>query len=209
MLTRRVFLRGSAIVMAGMGVAPGWLARAAAAGSKKRKTLVAIFMRGAADGLNIVVPFGDKRYRELRPTLAIAPPAPQTNASVNTILPNGAAVVVNGLNGGAIDLDGTFALNGAMQPLQALWDKHQLAIIVATGSPDNSRSHFDAQDSMECGTPGKNTGDGWLNRALPAATDEASSMRAIALGNQVPLACAARTKSSLSATCNSSMSPIS
>jgi uncharacterized protein (DUF1501 family) len=186
MLTRRVFLRGSAIVMAGMGVAPGWLARAAAAGSKKRKTLVAIFMRGAADGLNIVVPFGDKRYRELRPTLAIAPPAPQTNASVNTILPNGAAVVVNGPNGGSIDLDGTFALNGAMQPLQTLWDKHQLAIVVATGSPDNSRSHFDAQDSMECGTPGKNTGDGWLNRALPAAADQASSMRAIALGNQVP-----------------------
>jgi uncharacterized protein (DUF1501 family) len=186
MLTRRVFLRGSAIVMAGMGVAPGWLARAAAAGSKKRKTLVAIFMRGAADGLNIVVPFGDKRYRELRPTLAIAPPAPQTNTNVNAVLANGTVAVVNALNGGAIDLDGTFALNGAMQPLQALWDKHQLAVIVATGSPDNSRSHFDAQDSMECGTPGKTTGDGWLNRALPASGDEASPMRAIALGNQVP-----------------------
>jgi len=186
MLTRRVFLRDSAIVMAGMGVAPGWLARAAAAGTKKRKTLVAIFMRGAADGLNIVVPFGDKRYRELRPTLAIAPPAAQTNANVNTVLPNGAVAVVNGVNGGAIDLDGTFALNGAMQPLQSLWDKKQLAIVVATGSPDSSRSHFDAQDSMECGTPGKTTGDGWLNRALPAAGDEASSMRAIALGNQVP-----------------------
>src|SRR5215831_11866560 len=106
MLTRRVFLRGSAIVMAGVGVAPGWLARAAAAGSRKRKTLVAIFMRGAADGLNIVV---------------------------------------------------------------------------ATGSPDPSRSHFDAQDSMECGTPGKTGGSGWLNRALPAAGDEASLMRAVAL----------------------------
>jgi uncharacterized protein (DUF1501 family) len=173
--------------MAGMGVAPGWLARAAAAGSKKRKTLVAIFMRGAADGLNIVVPFGDKRYRELRPTLAVAPPAPQTNANViNAVLANGPAAVVNVPNGGAIDLDGSFALNGAMQLLQALWGKNQLAIIVATGSPDSSRSHFDAQDSMECGTPGKTTGDGWLNRALPAAADEASSMRAIALGNQVP-----------------------
>src|SRR5215469_7488023 len=124
MLTRRVFLRGSAIVMAGMGVAPGWLARAAAAGTKKRKTLVAIFMRGAADGLNIVVPFGDKRYRELRPTLAIAPPAPQTNTNVNTVLANGTVGGVTGLNSGAIDLDGTFALHGAMQPLQGLWDKN-------------------------------------------------------------------------------------
>jgi uncharacterized protein (DUF1501 family) len=171
MLTRRVFLRDSAIVMAGMGVAPGWLARAAAAGSRKRKTLVAIFMRGAADGLNIVVPFGDKRYKELRPTLAINPPSPQNNA--------------NG-NNGAIDLDGAFALNGAMQPLRALWEKKQLAIIEATGSPDPSRSHFDAQDSMECGTPGKTGGNGWLNRALPAAGGEASLMRAVALGKQVP-----------------------
>src|ERR1019366_10192744 len=72
MLTRRIFLRGSAVVMAGMGTAPLWLTRAAAAESRKNKTLVAIFLRGAADGLNIVVPFGDKRYRELRPTLAIA-----------------------------------------------------------------------------------------------------------------------------------------
>ena len=65
MLSRRVFLRGSAIVAAGMGVAPGWLARALASEGRKRKTLVAIFMRGAADGLSIVAPFGDKRYREL------------------------------------------------------------------------------------------------------------------------------------------------
>src|SRR5207244_12368038 len=81
MLTRRVFLRGSAIVMAGMGVAPGWLARAAAAESKKRKTLVAIFMRGAADGLNIVVPFGEKRYRELRHKLDILPPLGQPHGN--------------------------------------------------------------------------------------------------------------------------------
>jgi uncharacterized protein (DUF1501 family) len=158
--------------MAGMGVAPGWLARAAAAGSKKRKTLVAIFMRGAADGLNIVVPFGDKRYKELRPTLAIAPPSAQTNA--------------NGVNNGPIDLDGTFALNGAMQPLRALWEKKQLAIVEATGSPDPSRSHFDAQDSMECGTPGKTGGNGWLNRALPAGNGEPTTMRAVALGGKVP-----------------------
>jgi uncharacterized protein (DUF1501 family) len=178
MLTRRVFLRGSAIVMAGMGVAPGWLTRAVAAEGKKRKTLVAIFMRGAADGLNIVVPFGDKRYRELRPTLAVAPPSGQANGNV--------PVLVGQLNGGSIDLDGTFALNPAMQPLKALWDKQQLAIVEATGSPDASRSHFESQDSMESGTAGKTTGDGWLNRALPPAGEGNSTMRAVALGNQVP-----------------------
>src|SRR5499427_6528679 len=170
MLTRRVFLRGSTIVAAGMGVAPGWLARALASDGSKRKTLVAIFMRGAADGLSIVAPFGDKRYRQLRPTLAIAAPAGQVNS-------NGPA---GGPNGGPIDLDGTFALNGAMQSLKPLWDKRQLAIIEATGSPDPSRSHFDAQDSMESGTPGKPGGNGWLNRALPAAGDGNSSLRAVA-----------------------------
>src|SRR5450432_3701147 len=146
MLTRRVFLRGSAVGMAGMGAVPSWLARAASVEGKKRKILVAIFQRGAADGLNIVIPFSEKRYHALRPTLAIAPPTGQAN--------------VNGpFNGNAIDLDGRFALNGAMQPLKALWDKQQLAIVEATGSPDSSRSHFDAQDYMESGTSGKTMGD--------------------------------------------------
>jgi uncharacterized protein (DUF1501 family) len=159
--------------MAGTGAVPAWLARAAAVEGKKRKILVAIFQRGAADGLNIVVPFAEKRYRELRPTMAIAPPTGQNNA------------IGGPFNGNAIDLDGQFALNGAMQPLQALWDKKQLAIVEATGSPDPSRSHFDAQDSMESGMPGKTLGDGWLNRALPPAGPGASPLRAVALGNQV------------------------
>jgi uncharacterized protein (DUF1501 family) len=173
MLTRRFFLRGSAMVMAGTGSAPLWLTRAAAAGSRKNKTLVAIFLRGAADGLNIVVPFGEKRYRELRPSLAVAPPSRQDNGN-------------GGPFGPAIDLDGTFALNGSLQPLKTLWDKQQLAIVEATGSPDPTRSHFDAQDYMESGTPGKSVSDGWLNRALPAAVRDASPLRAVALGNQVP-----------------------
>jgi uncharacterized protein (DUF1501 family) len=173
MLTRRIFLRGSAIVMAGMGAVPSWLARAASVEGKKRKILVAIFQRGAADGLNIVIPFSEKRYRELRPTLAIAPPTGQ-NANIN-----------GPFNGNAIDLDGQFALNGAMQPLKALWDKQQLAIVQATGSPDSSRSHFDAQDYMESGTSGKTMGDGWLNRALPAADAQTSPLRAVAMGKQV------------------------
>src|SRR5580658_8215817 len=173
MLTRRFFLRGSAMVMAGTCSAPLWLTRAAAAGSRKNKTLVAIFMRGAADGLNIVVPFGDKRYRELRPSLGVAPPAP--NPENNT-----------GPFGPSLDLDGTFALHPGLQPLKALWDKQQLAIIEATGSPDPTRSHFDAPDYMESGTPGNSVAGGWLNRALPDAESGASPLRAVSLGNQVP-----------------------
>jgi uncharacterized protein (DUF1501 family) len=134
----------------------------------KRKILVAIFQRGAADGLNVVVPFAEKRYYELRPTIAI--PAPSGSGGPNS----------------AIDLDGRFALNPALQPLKDLWDKQQLAIVEATGSPDPTRSHFDAQDQMESGTPGKTTSDGWLNRALSPAGPETSPVRAIAVGPQLP-----------------------
>src|SRR6202521_5134951 len=121
MLTRRILLRGSAIFMAGAGAAPFWLGRAAAAAQGRRKVLVAIFQRGAADGLNVVVPFAEKRYYELRPTIGI--PAPSGLAGPGP------------LNNSAIDLDGRFGLNPALQPLKALWDKQQLAIVEATGSP--------------------------------------------------------------------------
>ena len=168
MVTRRIFLRGSAIVMAGAGRLPGWLARAASTPGEKRKTLVAIFQRGAVDGLNVVVPFADKRYYELRPTIGI--PAP---------------VSANAPQNSAIDLDGRFALHPSLQPLKPLWDKQQLAIIQATGSPDPSRSHFDAQDYMESGTPGVKT-DGWLNRAIGPADSQSTPLRAIAAGAQLP-----------------------
>jgi uncharacterized protein (DUF1501 family) len=166
MLTRRIFLRGSAMVMAGAGSVPFWLGRAAASTQGRRKILVAIFQRGAADGLNVVVPFGEKRYYELRPTIGI--PAPGSS--------NGAP---------AIDLDGRFGLNPALQPLKPLWDRQMLAIVEATGSPDPTRSHFDAQDYMESGTPGSKR-DGWLNRALPPAGPDASPLRAIALSATLP-----------------------
>jgi uncharacterized protein (DUF1501 family) len=172
MLTRRVFVRGSAIAVAGLGAAPRWLARAASATEGKRKILVAIFQRGAVDGLNVVVPFSEKRYYELRPSIGI--PAP------------GGGTGPGPAQQAAIDLDGRFGLNPAMQPLKDLWDKQLLAIVEAVGSPDPSRSHFDAQDYMESGTPGKASGDGWLNRALPPAGAEASPMRAIAMGAQLP-----------------------
>jgi uncharacterized protein (DUF1501 family) len=172
-LTRRVFLRGSAIAMVGMGRAPMWLARTAAAEGRKRKTLVAIFMRGAADGLNIVAPFGDPQYHEVRPTLGLQSPRSQ-DENLN-----------NGPFGPVIDLDGKFGLHAGLRPFKELWDKKQLAIVQATGSPDPSRSHFDAQDYMESGTPGK-TGNGWLNRALADPAPGASPLRAVALSNRVP-----------------------
>src|SRR5215472_18151726 len=174
MLTRRFLLRGSALAMVGVGQAPMWLARAAATEGRKRKTLLAIFMRGAADGLNIVVPFGDPQYRERRPTIALAPP--------RGAVPSG----VNGPFGSVIDLDGKFGLNGALQPLKPLWDKGHLAIVEATGSPDPSRSHFDAQDYMESGTPGQSTSDGWLNRSLTPVGPDTSPVRAVAMGTQLP-----------------------
>jgi len=165
MLTRRFFLRASAVAMAGVGMAPSWLVRAAAQESRRRKILVAIFQRGAADGLNVVVPFFEKRYYEMRPTIAVAQP---------------------GKPNGAIDLDGRFGLHPSLVPLEPLWKDGHLAIVEATGSPDPTRSHFDAQDFMESGTPGRLTGDGWLNRALPPPVAGDSPLRAIALGTELP-----------------------
>jgi uncharacterized protein (DUF1501 family) len=130
-------------------------------------------MRGAADALNIVVPFGDPRYRQLRPTLGLQPPRAQDD-SQNI-----------GPFGPVIDLDGKFGLHPGLRHFKELWDKRQLAIVEAAGSPDPSRSHFDAQDYMESGTPGK-TGNGWLNRALGEPGSDASPLRAIALSNRVP-----------------------
>jgi uncharacterized protein (DUF1501 family) len=151
--------------MVGTGSAPLWLQRAALADDapgRRKKVLVAIFQRGAADGLNIVVPHGEKRYYNLRPTIAV----PQSSA---------------------IDLDGFFGLHPSLAPLKPLWDRQQLAIVHAAGSPDPTRSHFDAQDYMESGTPGlKATTDGWLNRALPAEAGKPSPVRAVSLGPTLP-----------------------
>ena len=173
MTTRRLFLKNSAVAMFGVGTAPAWLARAAYAAdapSPRKKVLVAIFQRGAVDGLNVVVPFGEKRYYELRPSIAI--PAP------------------NGTPESAIDLDGFFGLHPALAPLKPIYDAGKLAIVNAAGSPDPTRSHFDAQDFMESGTPGrKATSDGWLNRALPPQTGERRSpVRAVSLGSALPRA---------------------
>jgi uncharacterized protein (DUF1501 family) len=133
----------------------------------RKKILVAIFQRGAADGLNVVVPHGEKAYYSLRPTIAIPRPTSDPARKEDA----------------AIDLDGFFGLHPALAPLKPLWDGRHLAIVDAAGSPDPTRSHFDAQDYMESGTPGvKATHDGWMNRALPKVEGKASPVRAVSLG---------------------------
>jgi uncharacterized protein (DUF1501 family) len=177
-ISRRVFLKNGSFALVSLGFAPSFLARTAyAAGAASRpKRLIAIFQRGAVDGLSLVVPFGDPEYYRARPSIAIGRP--------------------NGSDGSAVDLDGFFALHPRLAPLKRFWDARQLAIVHACGSPDSTRSHFDAQDYMETATPGvKSTADGWLNRLMqaerdpaPAAAGEKRStpFRAVAITQQLP-----------------------
>jgi uncharacterized protein (DUF1501 family) len=171
MPSRRAFLKGSAFAIFGVGSMPAWLSRsvyAAETGGRRKKILVAIFQRGAVDGLNMVIPFGEPRYYELRPSIGI--PKPDGSAQ------------------GAVDLDGFFGLHPSLAPLKPLYDSGHLAIVDAVGSPDPTRSHFDAQDYMESGTPGvKATQDGWLDRAIGSIPEEnASPFRAVAMGPNLP-----------------------
>src|SRR6201996_3564585 len=170
MATRRAFMKGGAMALVGTSAVPAFLRQSILAQSTSAqaqgKKLVVIFQRGAADGLNIVVPHAETNYYRLRPTIAI----PQDQL---------------------IELDGFFGLHPAMQSFKPLFDQGHMAMIHATGSPDTTRSHFDAQDFMESGTPGvKATPDGWLNRALQPEdawrTSPHSAFRAVALGAQVP-----------------------
>ena len=132
----------------------------------RKKILVAIFQRGAVDGLNVVVPHGEQRYYDLRPSIAIPRP--------------------DGTPDSAIDLDGFFGLHPSLKPLKPIYDSGQLAVVHAVGSPDPTRSHFDAQDYMESGTPGrKATADGWLNRAL-VQEEKKSPVRAVSFSADLP-----------------------
>ncbi len=170
MISRRVFLKDGAFALVSLGFAPSFLTRTAFAQGRSGRTkqLIAIFQRGAVDGLNVVVPFGEGDYYQARPSIAIPRPRSGENA--------------------VIDLDGFFGFNPRLQPLKRFWDAHQLAIVHACGSPDATRSHFDAQDYMETGTPGmKSTADGWLNRYLQTRrVESATPFRAVALTGQVP-----------------------
>jgi len=168
--SRRYFLKHSGIAMVGLSTMPVFLQRAiAATPGTGNKQLVVLFQRGAADGLNTIVPFGEPNYYRMRPTIAI--PQPRTSST-----------------DAVVDLDGFFGLHPSLAPLSALFQKNELAIVHAAGSPDPTRSHFDAQDFMESGTPGiKSTDDGWLNRALENISEEnASPFRAVAMGLNLP-----------------------
>jgi uncharacterized protein (DUF1501 family) len=171
-ITRRIFLRNSTLAVVGTAAVPSFLTRAAFGAvdvGAPTKRLVVIFQRGAADGLNIVVPYSDPQYYAMRPTINIPRKA-------------------------VLDLDGHFGLHPSLASFQPLWQQGHLAIVHAAGSPDTTRSHFDAQDFMETGTPGvKATEDGWLNRSLhnlpgskSATPPQTSAFRAIALGSSVP-----------------------
>src|SRR5687767_15272243 len=124
MMTRRVFLKNGSVALVSLGFTPAFVARAAQAATARQKILVTIFQRGAVDGLNMVVPFGEAAYYRSRRSIAV--PAPRAEP------------------GGAIDLDGFFGLHPSLQPLHELWGRKQLAIVHAVGSPHPTRSHFEA-----------------------------------------------------------------
>jgi uncharacterized protein (DUF1501 family) len=168
--SRRYFMKQGGIAMVGLSTMPAFLQRAVAeTPGAGKKQLVVIFQRGAADGLNIVVPFAEPNYYRMRPSIAIPEPRRGGDAAV-------------------IDLDGFFGLHPSLAPLEPMFHKNRLAIVHAAGSPDSTRSHFDAQDYMESGTPGvKATEDGWLDRALGTIPEEnASPFRAVAMGPNLP-----------------------
>src|SRR5437016_10677510 len=168
-ISRRVFVKSGGLALVSLGLDPLFLARAAFASGRPavrpsdRPTLVCLFQRGAVDGLNMIVPHGEPTYYQERPRIAV--PAKDV-----------------------VDLDGHFGLHPSLAPLKELWDNKSLAAIHAIGSPDATRSHFDAQDYMETGTPGvKSTGDGWMNRYCQHDREHADTpFRAVAFGPQLP-----------------------
>jgi uncharacterized protein (DUF1501 family) len=177
---RRAFVKSGALALVTMGLSPSFLRRTAFAmdlpKTRRGKVLICLFQRGAADALNMIVPHGEQAYYSMRPTIAI--PRPQ-----------------RGNDQTSIDLDGFFGLHPSLAPLERLYRDGILAPIHAVGSPSATRSHFDAQDYMESGTPDlKSTPDGWLNRYLATkGTCEAcasgapeSPFRAVAMTSQTP-----------------------
>jgi uncharacterized protein (DUF1501 family) len=165
--SRRGFLRS--LGLGGLTL-PAWFPRVAfsAAPSPRRDILVCIFLRGGADGLNVVVPFGDDDYHRSRPSLAIPQPGSGRRA--------------------ALDLDGFFGFHPSLAPLKELYEDGLLAAVHATGSPDKTHSHFDAMDFMERGTPGsKAVSTGWIGRHLATLdTGNPSPFRAVGVGSLLP-----------------------
>src|SRR5947207_723288 len=158
-MNRRYFIKSGGIALASFAAAPSFLVRSAFGQGSNRKNkpvVIAIFQRGAADGISMVVPYGDSHYRSVRPQIAIESP---------------------------LDLDGFFGLHPSLDSLKTIYDAGHLAVVHAVGSPDTTRSHFDAQDYMEAGAPGnKSVSDGWLNRYLQVNPEkDAAPFRAVAL----------------------------
>jgi uncharacterized protein (DUF1501 family) len=174
MSSRKIFLKHTAIAALGIGLGgvPSFIARAAAgalpaAAYKRKKTLVFIFQRGAMDGLMAVCPFNDVHLKKARPTLFM-------DAAKAADKP-------------LIDLDGKFGMHPGMAAFAPLFTQKKLAIVHGMGSPNNTRSHFDAQDYMESGTPfNKGTASGWLNRAVGLLGHDATPFRAVSLTNAMP-----------------------
>jgi uncharacterized protein (DUF1501 family) len=166
--SRRRFVRSTGLGIIALGLPPSFLLRAAAAQtSHRQRTFVVVFQRGAMDGLNAVIPFKDRAYYAARPSIAVAEPASGEER--------------------AIDLDGFYGLHPALAAMEPIYRNGHLAVVHAAGSPDNTRSHFDAQDYMEIGTPGrKSTPDGWLNRYLGRRGAGSSNFRAVAVTAQLP-----------------------
>jgi uncharacterized protein (DUF1501 family) len=167
MMDRRAFLKSSGLALVAGALLPNVFVRMASAATVKgRKVVVAIFQRGAVDGLNVIVPYGEQAYYDARPSIAIPRPG--------------------GVEGAAIDLDGFFGTHPSLAPLTPYFKDRSLAVVHAVGSPDSTRSHFDAQDFMESGTPGvKSTEDGFLSRAMAGKKSE-SPLRAVALSPALP-----------------------
>ena len=172
MMNRRIFMKDGALAVMGLSMVPGFVYRTALAAQPRlrKKTLVTVFQRGGVDGLNMVIPFGEKHYYDYRPTIAVPAPSSERPA--------------------AIDLDGFFGLHPSLRPLHSLYERGELAIIHAAGSPHETRSHFAAQEYMESAAPGaKDVGDGWLNRYMHENQHpEATSFRGVALGEVLPKA---------------------
>jgi uncharacterized protein (DUF1501 family) len=169
MINRRVFLKSSGLALVAGGLLPNVFVRMAQAGTPNgKKVLLAIFQRGAVDGLNVIVPYVESQYYAARPTIAVPRPGSGETA--------------------ALDLDGFFGLHPAMASLLPYFKDRSAAFVHAVGSPDTTRSHFDAQDFMESGTPGvKSTEDGFLSRAVAAKKEaNASPLRAVALSPALP-----------------------
>ena len=150
---------------------PDWMPRMAFASQNqgpRGDVLLAIFLRGGADGLNMIVPFGEQAYYDARPQIGVARPDDNTAGKTR-----------------ALDLDGFFGLNPALQPLLPIFKANQLVAVHATGSPDPTRSHFDAMDYMERGTPGSHAlSTGWIGRHLATLdTGTNAPLRAIGWGN--------------------------